>query len=113
MCQLGRQMDLLLNYLRKERVHIPLKAVLTPVNQEWDSVRLYHEIKSEHEQMTGQPLKNREDQSGCYCKEVKETYDFKVFFTIFIDFEQDNESDTCIGAETSNDRSKRQCSTKV
>ena len=27
--------------------------------------------------------------------------------------EQDNESDTCIGAETSNDRSKRQCSTKV
>ena len=41
MCQLGRQMDLL----------------LTPVNQEWDSVRLYHEIKSEHEQMTGQPLK--------------------------------------------------------
>ena len=57
MCQLGRQMDLLLNYLRKERVHIPLKAVLTPVNQEWDSVRLYYEIKSEHEQMTGQPLK--------------------------------------------------------
>ena len=50
-------MDLLLNYLRKERVHIPLKAVLTPVNQEWDSVRLYHEIKSEHEQMTGQSLK--------------------------------------------------------
>ena len=57
MCQLGRQMDLLLNYLRKERVRIPLKAVLTPVNQEWDSVRLYREIKSEHEQMTGQPLK--------------------------------------------------------
>ena len=57
MCQLGRKMDLLLNYLRKERVQIPLKAVLTPVNQEWDSVRLYHEIKSEHEQMTGQSLK--------------------------------------------------------
>ena len=57
MCQLGRQMDLLLNYLRKEKVRIPLKAVLTPVNQEWDSVRLYHEIKSEHEQMTGQPLR--------------------------------------------------------
>lgn len=57
MCQLGRQMDLLLNYLRKEKVRIPLKAVLTSVNQEWDSVRLYHEIKSEHEQMTGQPLR--------------------------------------------------------
>ncbi len=57
MCQLGRQMDLLLNYLRKEKVRIPLKAVLTPVNQEWNSVRLYHEIKSEHEQMTGQPLR--------------------------------------------------------
>ena len=57
MCQLGRQMDLLLNYLRKEKVRIPLKAVLTPVNQEWNSVRLYQEIKSEHEQMSGQPLK--------------------------------------------------------
>lgn len=57
MCHLGRQMDLLLNYLRKEKVRIPLKAVLTQVNQEWDSVRLYHEIKSEHEQMTGQPLR--------------------------------------------------------
>ena len=57
MCQLGRQMDLLLNYLRKEKVRIPLKAVLTQVNQEWNSVRLYHEIKSEHEQMTGQPLR--------------------------------------------------------
>lgn len=59
MCHLGRQMDLLLNYLRRERVRIPLKAVMTPVNQKWDSVRLHREICAEHEQMkkTGQPLR--------------------------------------------------------
>lgn len=53
MCRLGRKMDLLLGYLRREKMRIPLKAVLTPVNQIWDSVRLYREIRAEHEQMTG------------------------------------------------------------
>ena len=54
MCQVGSKMNTLLSYLRKEKVIVPLKAVLTPTNQFWDSVELYWEIRKEHEQMTGQ-----------------------------------------------------------
>lgn len=54
MCQVGSKMNALLSYLRKEKVIVPLKAVLTPTNQFWDSVELYREIRKEHEQMTGQ-----------------------------------------------------------
>lgn len=56
MCQVGGKMNALLSYLRKEKVIVPLKAVLTPTNQFWDSVELYREIRKEHEQMTGQGL---------------------------------------------------------
>lgn len=54
MCQVGGKMNALLAYLRKEKVIVPLKAVMTPVNQFWNSVELYREIRKEHEQMTGQ-----------------------------------------------------------
>lgn len=54
MCNVGGQMNPFLSYLRKEKVIVPLKAVLTPTNQFWSSVELYMEIKKEHEQMTGQ-----------------------------------------------------------
>lgn len=54
MCQLGGKMDALLTYLRKEKVLVPLKAVLTPTNQLWNSLELYHELRKEHEQMAGQ-----------------------------------------------------------
>ena len=54
LCQVGSKMNALLSYLRKEKVSVPLKAVLTPTNQFWDSVELYREIRKEHEQMTGQ-----------------------------------------------------------
>lgn len=53
MCNVGSQMNALLSYLRKEKVIVPLKAVLTPTNQFWSSVELYTEIKKEHEQMAG------------------------------------------------------------
>lgn len=53
MCQVGGKINALLSYLRKEKVIVPLKAVLTPTNQFWDSVELYREIRKEHEQMTG------------------------------------------------------------
>lgn len=53
MCQIGGQMNALLSYLRREKVIVPLKAVLTPVNQFWSSVELYQEIRKEHEQMKG------------------------------------------------------------
>lgn len=54
MCNVGSQMNPFLSYLRKEKILVPLKAVLTPTNQFWSSVDLYAEIKKEHEQMTGQ-----------------------------------------------------------
>lgn len=56
MCQVGGKMNALLSYLRKEKVIVPLKAVLTPTNQFWSSVELYQEIRKEHEQMTGKEL---------------------------------------------------------
>ncbi|MDO4313230.1 MAG: DUF3783 domain-containing protein [Eubacteriales bacterium] len=54
MCNVGSQMNPFLSYLRKEKVIVPLKAVLTPTNQFWNSVELYTEIRQEHEQMAGQ-----------------------------------------------------------
>ena len=47
------QMNYMLAYLRKEKIQIPLKAVLTPTNRHWNSLELYAEIKKEHEQMAG------------------------------------------------------------
>ena len=53
MCSFGKlQFDLFLNMLKKEGVRIPLKAVLTQTNSGWSSLRLYEQIKSEHEAMT-------------------------------------------------------------
>lgn len=51
MCGLGSQMNAFLAYLRKEKVIVPLKAMLTPTNQLWNSAQLYAEIRQEHEQM--------------------------------------------------------------
>ena len=47
------QTNYMLAYLRKEKIQIPLKAVLTPTNRHWNSLELYAEIKKEHEQMAG------------------------------------------------------------
>lgn len=48
------QVDAFIKALRKKGVgRIDYKAILTPVNKDWDSVHLYHEIKKEHETMTG------------------------------------------------------------
>ena len=49
------QVDAFIFALRKKGVgRIDYKAVLTPTNQNWDSVTLFHEIKKEHEAMSGQ-----------------------------------------------------------
>lgn len=46
------QVDLFILALRKKGVgRIDYKAVLTPTNRSWDSVKLYQEIKKEHESM--------------------------------------------------------------
>ena len=48
------RVDAFIKSLRRKGIgRIDYKAVLTPVNKDWDSVHLYHEIKKEHEAMTG------------------------------------------------------------
>lgn len=63
MCGLGSQMEPFLAYLRREKIIVGLKAVLTPTNQFWNSLELYEELSREHEQMkefrqtgSGRPL---------------------------------------------------------
>lgn len=47
-----QRLDQFLRELRKKKLPpIPLKAILTPHNQNWDSITLYQELKSEHEAM--------------------------------------------------------------
>ena len=47
------RVDAVLAALRKAGIRIPYKAVMTATNQDWDVRRLYREICSEHEAMTG------------------------------------------------------------
>lgn len=49
----GGKVDAVLAALRKAGIRIPYKAVMTATNQDWDVRRLYREICSEHEAMTG------------------------------------------------------------
>lgn len=44
-------LDQALFLMRKEKVQLELKAVLTQSNREWNSLALYEEIKKEHEIM--------------------------------------------------------------
>lgn len=47
-----QRLDQFLRELRKKKLPpIPLKAILTAHNQNWDSITLYRELKSEHEAM--------------------------------------------------------------
>lgn len=48
-----RMLDKALQRMRKEKVQVPLKAVLTEMNKNWTSVTLHDEIMREHEKMTG------------------------------------------------------------
>ena len=48
-----RMLDQALQRMRKEKVQVPLKAVLTEMNKNWTSVTLHDEIMREHEKMTG------------------------------------------------------------
>ena len=44
-------LDKLLLQMRKEKVQVPLKAIVTAKNQNWTSMALYKEVKREHESM--------------------------------------------------------------
>lgn len=48
----NRILDKLLFQMKKEKVQVPLKAIVTAKNQNWISTALYSEIKREHESMT-------------------------------------------------------------
>ena len=48
----NQTLDKLLFQMRKEKVQIPLKAIVTAKNQNWTSTALYKEVKREHESMT-------------------------------------------------------------
>lgn len=48
----NRILDKLLFQMKKEKVQVPLKAIVTAKNQNWTSRALYSEIKREHESMT-------------------------------------------------------------
>ncbi len=47
------RIDQVLRAVRKSGVPVPYKAALTASNQTWDAYRLFEEIKSEHETMSG------------------------------------------------------------
>ena len=48
----NQTLDKLLFQMRKEKVQILLKAIVTAKNQNWTSTALYKEVKREHESMT-------------------------------------------------------------
>ena len=48
----NQTLDKLLFQMRKEKVQIPLKAIVTAKNQNRTSTALYKEVKREHESMT-------------------------------------------------------------
>ena len=48
----NQTLDKLLFQMRKEKVQITLKAIVTAKNQNWTSTALYKEVKREHESMT-------------------------------------------------------------
>ncbi|MGN0552800.1 MAG: DUF3783 domain-containing protein [Oscillospiraceae bacterium] len=49
----GKQIDLVLAELRKAKIVIPLKAVLTPSNQSWSIKKLVAELEKERSQLGG------------------------------------------------------------
>lgn len=48
-----QQAERLLAALKQARVHLPLKAVLTPTNATWDCFRLYQELTAERAAIQG------------------------------------------------------------
>ena len=46
------RVDQVLRALRKARIFVPYKAVLTTANQSWNVWELFEEIKKEHEKMS-------------------------------------------------------------
>ena len=59
----GAQLDTLLSALRRSRVLIPLKAVVTEDNAAWSSIKLHDELFREHEAMKAVRAKDAKNRS--------------------------------------------------
>ena len=59
----GAQLDALLSALRRSRVLIPLKAVVTEDNAAWSSIKLHDELFREHEAMKTVRAKDAKNRS--------------------------------------------------
>ena len=60
----GPQLDALLSSLRRSRVVVALKAVVTENNAAWSSLQLHDELRQEHEAMKGTRPKDAEKRSA-------------------------------------------------
>ena len=60
----GLQLDALLSSLRRSRVVVALKAVVTEDNAAWSSLQLHDELRQEHEAMKGTRPKDAEKRSA-------------------------------------------------
>lgn len=49
-----RKLDRVLQALKRRKLVIPYKAILTDTNKSWSGIALYHEIVREHQQMTNE-----------------------------------------------------------
>lgn len=55
----SKTIDSLIRALNKCGVgRVPLKAVITPTNKDWNSVQLYNAVKADYEEMAGKAQKN-------------------------------------------------------
>ena len=60
----GPQLDALLSSLRRSRVIVALKAVITEDNAAWSSLQLHDELLHEHEAMKGTRAKDAKKHSA-------------------------------------------------
>ena len=60
----GPQLDALLSSLRRSRVIVALKAVITEDNASWSSLKLHDELRQEHEVMKGTRPKDAKKRSA-------------------------------------------------
>ena len=60
----GPQLDALLSSLRRSRVVVALKAVVTEDNAAWSSLQLHDELRQEHEAMKGTRPKDAKKRSA-------------------------------------------------
>ena len=60
----GPPLDALLSSLRRSRVVVALKAVVTEDNAAWSSLQLHDELRQEHEAMKGTRPKDAEKRSA-------------------------------------------------